>query len=104
VKEGGLTTAKPVVYPTFGADPGRILLHVFGAPDVIGARAAEFLRSKLDPQKWPEEDREKLRELIDEIGSGWPRAKLMEILDQLDNPEQQETMKQQEADNVTSHF
>lgn len=87
VKERGQTTAKQVAYPTFGADPGRILLHVFGAPDVIGARAAEFLRGKLDPAKWPEEDREKLRELIDEIGSGWPRAKLMEILDQLENPD-----------------
>lgn len=86
-KEKGVTTAQPVKYPTFGADPGRILLHVFGAPDVIGARAAEFLRSKLDPAKWPEEDREKLRALIDEIGSGWPRAKLMEILDQLKNPD-----------------
>lgn len=84
-KDKGVTTVKPVVYPTFGADPGRILLHVFGAPDVIGARAAEFLRSKLDPAKWPVEDREKLRELIDEIGSGWPRAKLMEILEQLEN-------------------
>lgn len=84
-KERGFTTAQPIAYPTFGADPGRILLHVFGAPDVIGARAAEFLRSKLDPAKWPEEDRQKLRELIDEIGSGWPRAKLMEIIDQLEN-------------------
>jgi len=87
VKEKGITTAQPVAYPTFGADPGRILLHVFGAPDVIGARAAEFLRSKLDPAKWPLEDREKLRLLIDEIGSGWPRAKLMEILERLDNPD-----------------
>jgi hypothetical protein len=76
-----------VIFPTFGADPGRILLHVFGAPDMIGARAAEFLRSKLDPSKWPPEDREKLRLLIDEIGSGWPRAKLMEILERLDNPD-----------------
>ena len=84
VKEKGLITAQPVVYPTFGADPGRILLHVFGAPDVIGARAAEFLRSKLDPAKWPLEDREKLKLLIDEIGSGWPRAKLMEILERLE--------------------
>ncbi|KAA0889841.1 AAA family ATPase [Oryzomonas rubra] len=83
-KEQGVTTAQPVMFPTFGADPGRILLHVFGAPDLIGARAAEFLRSKLDPAKWPAEDREKLRTLIDEIGSGWPRAKLMEILDELE--------------------
>lgn len=85
VKERGITQALPVAHPTFGADPGRLLLHVFGAPDVIGARAAEFLRSKLDPAKWPPEDREKLRSLIDEIGSGWPRAKLMEILDKLEN-------------------
>lgn len=84
-KEKGVTSVQPVAHPTFGADPGRILLHVFGAPDVIGARAAEFLRSKLDPAKWPAEDQEKLRSLIDEIGSGWPRAKLMEILDQLEN-------------------
>jgi hypothetical protein len=83
VKEKGITTTSPVAHPTFGADPGRILLHVFGAPDVIGARAAEFLREKLDPAKWPPEDREKLRLLIDDIGSGWPRAKLLEILDEL---------------------
>ncbi len=84
-KEEGGTTARQVAYPTFGADPGRILLNVFGAPDIIGERAAEFLRSKLDPATWPSEDREKLRTLIDEIGSGWPRAKLMEILDELEN-------------------
>jgi ABC-type uncharacterized transport system YnjBCD ATPase subunit len=84
VKDQGTTRAERVAHPTFGADPGRILLHVFGAPDVIGARAAEFLRSKLDPAKWPREDREKLRSLIDEIGSGWPRAKLMQILETLD--------------------
>ena len=83
-KERGVTIAQQVAYPTFGADPGRIMLHVFGTPDVIGARAAEFLRSKLDPTKWPPEDRDKLKSLIDEIGSGWPRAKLMEILDELE--------------------
>ena len=84
VKEESSISTIPVKHPTFGADPGRILLHVFGAPDTIGARAAEFLRSKLDPAKWPKEDREKLRQLIDEIGSGWPRAKLMEILEALE--------------------
>ena len=30
------------------------------------------------------EDREKLRSLIEEIGSGWPRAKLLDILDKLE--------------------
>lgn len=90
VKDLGITRAERVVHPTFGADPGRLLLHVFGAPDVIGSRAAEFLRSKLDPAQWPREDREKLRSLIDEIGSGWPRAKLMDILDELDAPQRED--------------
>lgn len=83
-KERGVTTVRSVDYPTFGADPGRILIHVFGASDVIGARAAEFLRSKLDRAKWPPEASEKLRSLIDEIGSGWPRAKLMDILEEIE--------------------
>lgn len=84
VKEQGITRAERVAHPTFGADPGRILLHVFGAPDVIGARAAEFLREKLKQVDWSYEEREKLRVLVDEIGSGWPRAKLMELLDELE--------------------
>jgi ABC-type Mn2+/Zn2+ transport system ATPase subunit len=84
IKHKGTTRAERVAHPTFGADPGRILLHVFGAPDVIGARAAEFLREKLKQVEWSEAEREKLRALVDEIGSGWPRAKLMELLDQLD--------------------
>lgn len=83
VKHEGTTRAERVAHPTFGADPGRILLHVFGAPDVIGARAAEFLREKLRKVEWSPEEIEKLSKLIDEIGSGWPRAKLMDLLDEL---------------------
>lgn len=83
VKNEGSTKAERVAHPTFGADPGRILLHVFGAPDVIGARAAEFLREKLR-KEWEPHEIEKLENLIDEIGSGWPRAKLIDILDKLE--------------------
>jgi predicted ATPase len=90
VKEEGVTRSKPVAHPTFGADPGRLLLHVFGAPDVIGARAAEFLREKLRKVEWSAEEREKLRELVDEIGSGWPRAKLVELLDELDGNQRED--------------
>jgi hypothetical protein len=77
--------AESPAFPTFGADPGRILLHVFGATDVIGRRAAEFLREKLK-QEWTEDNREELQRLVDEIGAGWPRAKLSEILSKLDAP------------------
>lgn len=86
-KEGGITSINPLSQPTFGADPGRILLNVFNAPDVIGKRAAEFLREQLDPAKWPRERKEELERLIDEVGSGWPRAKLMDILDQIEKSE-----------------
>jgi hypothetical protein len=82
VKHEGTTRAERVAHPTFGADPGRILLHVFGAPDVIGARAAEFLREKLR-KEWEPHEIDKLAKLIDEIGSGWPRAKLMDLLEDL---------------------
>ncbi|MBL9160723.1 MAG: AAA family ATPase [Verrucomicrobiales bacterium] len=86
-KEGGITSINPLSQPTFGADPGRILLNVFNAPDVIGKRAAEFLRDQFDPEKWPPERKEELEKLIDEVGSGWPRAKLMDILDQIEASE-----------------
>jgi predicted ATPase len=77
--------AESPAFPTFGADPGRILMHVFGSPEVIGRRAAEFLREKLK-QEWTASNREELARLVDEIGSGWPRAKLAEILLRLDAP------------------
>lgn len=83
VRRDGHTEASAPAFPTFGADPGRILLHVFGSPDVIGSRAAEFLREKLK-QEWTQAKREELERLVEEIGSGWPRAKLAEILGQLD--------------------
>lgn len=77
--------AESPAFPTFGADPGRILMHVFGSPEVIGRRAAEYLREKLK-QEWTASNRDELARLVDEIGAGWPRAKLAEILAKLDAP------------------
>lgn len=82
-RRGGNIEADTPAFPTFGADPGRILLHVFGSPDVIGSRAVEFLREKLK-KEWTANDRAELHRLVNEIGSGWPRAKLAEILVKLD--------------------
>lgn len=75
----------PVAFPTFGAEPGRIMVNVFGAPDSIGSRALEHLHALLR-QDWPKEKRDELDRLVAAIGSGWPRAKLREILDKLDAP------------------
>ena len=79
--------ATDVALPLFGADPGRLFLRVFGAKDMIGVRAAKLLRAKLSQVTWTDEEKEALRLLIDETGSGWQRAQLMEILDRLDNPD-----------------
>jgi predicted ATPase len=84
-KVDGIPKAEDVAFPTFGADPGRILLHVFGSKDTIGSRAAEFLREKLR-KHWTTDNRDELEKLVNEIGSGWPRAKLAEILSKLDAP------------------
>jgi ABC-type transport system involved in cytochrome c biogenesis ATPase subunit len=84
VKPDGVPKVEEVAFPTFGADPGRILLHVFGSPDTIGSRAAEFLREKLK-KEWKKEDLDELERLVSEIGSGWPRAKLAEILSKLED-------------------
>ncbi|HYN79058.1 MAG TPA: AAA family ATPase [Lamprocystis sp. (in: g-proteobacteria)] len=75
--------AESPAFPTFGADPGRILMHVFGSPEIIGRRAAEFLREKLK-QEWTADNRDELARLVEEIGAGWPRAKPTEILLRLD--------------------
>jgi energy-coupling factor transporter ATP-binding protein EcfA2 len=90
-KPDGVPKVEEVAFPTFGADPGRILLHVFGSPDTIGSRAAEFLRDRLK-KEWKSADpvkaaelRGELERLVSEIGSGWPRAKLAEILSKLDD-------------------
>jgi ABC-type multidrug transport system ATPase subunit len=86
-KDHGKSAADAVALPLFGADPGRVLLHVFGAPDMIGVRAAKLLRAKLAQAQWSAADKQSLQALIDETGSGWPRAKLMEILEHLDSPD-----------------
>ncbi len=71
----------PVAFPTFGTEPGRIMVNVFDAPDSIGSRALEMLHEFL---KNPPEDKQTLEKLVAAIGGGWPRAKLREILEKLD--------------------
>ena len=82
--EDGKTTAGGVPQPLFGADPSRVLLKVFGAHDITASSSSDRLRASLDPARWSPEHIEDLRHLIDHIGSGWPRARLMDILNALD--------------------
>lgn len=68
--------------PTFGADPSRILQHVFQSPDAIGQRAREALEvwmgefgNRLAPGR-----RAQLEAILNEIGGGPERIRLRETL------------------------
>ena len=84
VRSEGHSEIKPVSVPTFGAEPGRVMLHVFDMTASIGTRAEQALRKQL-AKDWTDKNRAELEKLVDTIGGGWPRAKLQQILDELTN-------------------
>ena len=77
----GLADIQPVTFPTFGAEPSRILLHLFNREDTIGLLSEQKLK------EWTGEDwtgrRDELEQIVQQIGGGWPRAKLTESLNGL---------------------
>ncbi|MCC6907132.1 MAG: AAA family ATPase [Phycisphaerales bacterium] len=81
-RENGQAVLDPVSFSTFGAEPGRVMLHVFGMQASIGSRAEQALRAYLG-QKWDAQNRNELERLLLAIGGGWPRARLQQILDEM---------------------
>lgn len=77
------TVARAANFPLFGADPGRVLLNVFGAQDATGFKASRQLREKLRRNDWSTDDIEIIELVLDAMGSGWPRAKLIDLLEEL---------------------
>lgn len=82
IRSDGKAEFKPVAFATFGAEPGRIMLNVFDMPEAIGSRAEEVLRILLEETEW-QGRRQLLEHVVGEIGGGWPRARLREILEGL---------------------
>ena len=82
IRSDGKAVFKPVSFATFGADTGRVMLHVFDTPESIGSRADDVL-DKLLNYSWSPENIEILEHVVRVIGGGWPRAKLREILEGL---------------------
>lgn len=82
VRSNGKAEYKSVSFATFGAEPGRIMLNVFDMPEAIGSRAEEVLRILLEETDW-QGRRSLLEHVVAEIGGGWPRARLREILEEL---------------------
>ncbi|GDY15086.1 hypothetical protein LBMAG53_39640 [Planctomycetota bacterium] len=80
----GRISAEGIPHALFGVDPSRLLLKVFDAPDITGSRSAQLLRKLLDPNRWKPDEKADLEHLIGLIGSGWPRARLMDILEELE--------------------
>lgn len=84
VREDGHSRLKRVSFPTFGTEPGRVMLHVFDMVASIGSRAEQALREKLATE-WNGNNIDELERIVANIGGGWPRAKLQQILDELTN-------------------
>lgn len=82
--ETGNAMPQEIPIPTFGADPGEIMLKVFGAPRRIGDRAQEYLQRWLG-HDWREGQEEVLEEIIRKIGPGYYRSELRSVLRNLHN-------------------
>lgn len=82
VRRDGKAVFKPVSFATFGSEPGRIMLNVFDMPEAIGSRSEQVLRALLEETNW-QGKRTLLEHIVAEIGGGWPRARLREILEKL---------------------
>lgn len=80
--DGECENLKPNSFNTFGAEPGRIMLHVFGQSETIGKFSDEILHKWLE-KKWNKSNIEQLNWIVDNIGGGWHRARLREELDRI---------------------
>lgn len=80
--------SKPISFSTFGSELGRVIVHVFDTPESIGSQADETLHKLLN-QQWNNENIALLQQIVSEVGGGWPRAKLREILGELKNKAQE---------------
>ncbi|MCP5523412.1 MAG: AAA family ATPase [Verrucomicrobiales bacterium] len=77
----GIQAMSPPI-PTLGEEPGEIMVRLFGAPETIGQRAAEWLDG-LIRQPWKPEQREELERIIQRIGAGYYRSELRAALRKL---------------------
>lgn len=62
-------------FATFGADIGRVMLHVFDMPESIGSRADDVLETLLH-YAWKPEEVGLLEQVVSVIGGGWPSEKV----------------------------
>lgn len=77
-RKNGETIVLDVTSPTFGADPGEIMMYLFDAPDSTGKRAIEYLDKQL-LWEWQPHELEKLEHLIRQVGPGYHRSELRTI-------------------------
>lgn len=64
--------------PTFGADPGEVMMRVFDTPDSVGKRAQEWL----DNNNWSAMSTEELEQLIAKVGPGFYRTELRTLMNE----------------------
>ncbi|ACM21210.1 hypothetical protein Geob_2866 [Geotalea daltonii FRC-32] len=64
--------------PTFGADPGEVMMRIFDSPDSVGKRAQEWL----DNKEWAAMTTEELETFISKVGPGFYRTELRTLLNE----------------------
>ncbi len=75
-KETGLTEVlDEAPIPTFGADPGEIMVHVFFAANRQGKRSIEYIKDRIR-HEWKPEQKDELERLILATGAGYYHAEL----------------------------
>jgi predicted ATPase len=77
-KQDGGSRRVELASPTFGADPGEIMMRVFNTPDCVGKRAQEWLES----HDWSSMTPEELEDLISKVGPGFYRTELRTLLNE----------------------
>jgi len=65
---------------TFAADPSALMIRVFDADDSIGQRAQKYIHSVLGRADWTQADIDKLKELVERMGSGFYRSELRTLI------------------------
>lgn len=84
--EDGSTQCIDLVSPTFGGEPGEIMIRLFGAEASFGKRSQQWLIAETKRLRNTQGARAEIEALIEQIGPGVPRARLRAMLYRLDDP------------------
>ena len=72
-------------FPTFGADPGDIMVNVLGADYAMGKRSVDYILKALGSNEPTSEKRDKLKLLLCQVGPGYWSYRIRQELKSLES-------------------